>query len=87
MPLIRLLKFSVLYVEGKISDVGGYEMAGSGYSNMTPWKLPRDLDEDQLYVKLEELVSQVKNMSKGILCIHFPPTIRGWTWRFTWTRI
>jgi Icc-related predicted phosphoesterase len=63
----------VVYVEGKIADVCGYEMASSGYSNMTPWKLPRDLDEDQLYVELEKLVSQVKDEGKGILCIHVPP--------------
>ncbi len=63
----------VLYVEGKIADVCGYEMAGSGYSNMTPWKLPRDMDEDELYVKLEELVSQVKDYSNAIFCIHVPP--------------
>lgn len=63
----------VLYVEGKIADVCGYEMAASGYSNMTPWKLPRDLTEEELYVKLEELVSQVKDPSKAIFCIHVPP--------------
>lgn len=61
------------YVEGNIVDVCGYEMAASGYSNMTPWKLPRDLDEDQLYVRLEELVSPVKDKSRSIFCIHVPP--------------
>ncbi len=63
----------VLYAEGKIVDVCGYPMASSGYSNMTPWKLPRDLDEDQLYVKLEELVSPMQDYSKAIFCIHVPP--------------
>lgn len=61
------------YVEGNIVNVCGYEMAASGYSNMTPWKLPRDLDEDQLYVKLNDLVAQVKDNSKSIFCIHVPP--------------
>lgn len=61
------------YVEGNVVDVCGYEMAASGYSNMTPWKLPRDLEEDQLYAKLEELVSQVKDNSRSIFCIHVPP--------------
>lgn len=63
----------VLYVEGKVADVCGYEMAASGYCNMTPWKLFRDLPEEELYVRLEELVSQVKDPSRSIFCIHVPP--------------
>jgi Icc-related predicted phosphoesterase len=63
----------VKYCEGEIVDVGGYEMAASGYSNMTPWKLPRDLPEDQLEVALDTVVSKVKNYRKSIFTIHVPP--------------
>lgn len=63
----------VLYVEGKVTDVFGYEMAASGYCNMTPWKLPRDVSEEELYTILEKLVSQVKDVSRSIFCIHVPP--------------
>ncbi len=63
----------VRYCEGEIVDVLGYEMAASGYSNMTPWNLPRDLSEEELEVALEKIVSKVANYKKAIFTIHVPP--------------
>ena len=63
----------VRYCEGDVVDVLGYEMAASGYSNMTPWTLPRDMPEDQLEAALEKIVSKVSNPRKSIFAIHVPP--------------
>lgn len=63
----------VKYCEGEVVDVLGYEMLASGYSNMTPWKLPRDLTEEELEVALEKIASKVKNPRRSIFTIHVPP--------------
>jgi Icc-related predicted phosphoesterase len=63
----------VKYCEGEIVDVLGYEMAASGYSNMTPWSLPRDMPEDKLEVALDAIVSKVHDLKKAIFTIHVPP--------------
>lgn len=63
----------VKYCEGEVVDVLGYEMLASGYSNMTPWKLPRDLTEEELGVALEKVASKVKNPQRSIFTIHVPP--------------
>jgi Icc-related predicted phosphoesterase len=63
----------VMYCEGQVVDVNGYELAGLGYSNMTPWRLPRDLDEVKLEVAIEKVVSKIQNNNKAIFAIHVPP--------------
>jgi Icc-related predicted phosphoesterase len=63
----------VRYCEGDVVDVLGYEMVASGYSNMTPWKLPRDLSEEELEVALEKVVSKVQDYKRSIFTIHVPP--------------
>jgi Icc-related predicted phosphoesterase len=63
----------VKYCEGEVVDVLGYEMLASGYSNMTPWKLPRDMTEEDLGVALEKIASKVKNPKRSIFTIHVPP--------------
>ncbi|MEM3406369.1 MAG: metallophosphoesterase [Nitrososphaerota archaeon] len=49
------------------------EMISLGYSNITPWKCPRDITEEELSMKIEELVSNLKNVEKSIFNIHVPP--------------
>jgi Icc-related predicted phosphoesterase len=63
----------VEWPDEKILDVGGHEMMSLGYSNMTPWKLPGDLPEEELEKKIENLVSQMKDVKNGIFNIHVPP--------------
>ncbi len=50
-----------------------HEMISLGYSNITPWHCPRDIPEEELAVKIEELTSQVSNMESAIFNIHVPP--------------
>jgi len=51
-----------------------YQMISLGYSNRTPWKTPRELDEEQLAVKISELVSKCTHpMDHCIFNFHIPP--------------
>jgi len=60
--------------EGKIIDIGqGYEMISSGFANITPWKCPRDIPEEELEDKIESMASQVRNMQLCVFNFHCPP--------------
>jgi Icc-related predicted phosphoesterase len=58
----------------KILDLDeNHEMLSCGYSNISPWKAPRDICEEDLAKKIEGLVSQLKDPKNSILNIHCPP--------------
>ncbi len=59
--------------ESGVVDVGGIEMASSGWSNRTPWSTPRECDEDALEERLRSLVAGVKDPSRAIFNFHVPP--------------
>jgi len=60
--------------DGRIYDLGaGFEMFGLSNSNMTPWDCPRDISEEELAEKIENLASQIKNPDRAIFDIHVPP--------------
>jgi len=52
---------------------GGIEGIGVPFSNITPWKLPGDLPEDELQRRIEVLASQVNDVEHSIFMIHVPP--------------
>ncbi len=55
----------------KIDD--RHEMITLGYTNHTPWDSPREVDENQLEKMLEEMCSNVKDMTNCIFNTHVPP--------------
>jgi Icc-related predicted phosphoesterase len=60
--------------DGQIIDLGdGFEMFGLGYANMTPWNCPRDISEEELAMKIDELASRISSMDRAIFDIHVPP--------------
>ena len=63
----------IIHPEGKVVEINGYEMISTGYANMTPWHAPRDIPEEELEKKIEEMASRVKNMQSAIFNIHPPP--------------
>jgi len=64
----------VVNPEGKVVSIAGaYEMISTGFSNMTPWKTQRELSEDELERKIENMASNVKNMETCIFNLHCPP--------------
>jgi uncharacterized protein len=65
---------SMIFSESRVQLIeGDHEMISSGYSNITPWKCPRDVTEEQLYSKIETMAKQVSNMKSAIFNLHVPP--------------
>ncbi len=60
--------------EGKVIDLPmGYQLLSSGFSNLTPWRCPRDLTEGELLVKLDGIASEVGDFKRCIFNLHCPP--------------
>ncbi len=55
----------------------GYKLYSSGWSNPTPWRTPRELDEPQLLSKLESIVMGATDFRKAIFNFHVPPKDTG----------
>lgn len=65
---------AVEYVEGRCVRIDDHhEMVTTGYSNLTPWNSPRELDEDQLSARLEEMFTHVEDPANLIAVLHCPP--------------
>jgi len=61
-------------VDGKLVSLeSGHEMISLGWSTPTPWKTPRECDEEQLASKLQPLVDTIKSPSTCIFNVHVPP--------------
>jgi Icc-related predicted phosphoesterase len=64
--------------EGKVLDLGnGFSLMSTGWTNRTPWKTHRELDEDALLDRLERIASGAESPSKLICNIHCPPFASG----------
>lgn len=66
-----------IWPEGKVVDIGGYEMISTGYCNQTPWNTPRELKEEELRKKIETMVMELKDVQNSIWNIHVPPKDSG----------
>ena len=65
---------SVINPEGRVVEIDeSHEMISCGFANMTPWKCPRDISDEELAGKIEEMTSKVKNMGNCIFNLHCPP--------------
>ena len=64
----------VVLVEGQVTALDSHhEMIASGWSNRTPWNTEREEDEDQLKVRYEAMISQLKDPRNAVFNIHVPP--------------
>jgi Icc-related predicted phosphoesterase len=59
--------------DGKVIEIDGYHILSIGNANVTPWNCPRDVSEDVLAAKIDELAAQVPDMSRCIFNVHAPP--------------
>jgi uncharacterized protein len=58
----------------RIVDLGGgYAMVSLGYSNITPFDSPRELEEDELYLRVERMAEQVEDLAHCVFNLHVPP--------------
>jgi uncharacterized protein len=72
-PLVDAGSEIVVASEGRVVDVCGYPMASLGWSNETPWKTPRETDEDTLAQMLERAVARLEGYDRAIFNLHVPP--------------
>jgi uncharacterized protein len=64
----------VEFLEGRVVRMpNGMEMASCGYANLTPWNCPRDVPEEALGERLEQVVSQVEDPEFSLFNFHCPP--------------
>jgi Icc-related predicted phosphoesterase len=64
----------VILAEGKVTPLDGiHEMIASGWSNRTPWDTHREEDEEQLKVRYEAMICQLKDPRNAVFNIHVPP--------------
>jgi Icc-related predicted phosphoesterase len=64
----------VINPEGKVVSIDDKcEMISTGYTNMTPWNCPRDVTEEELGKRIEDMTSKVANMQNCIFNFHCPP--------------
>lgn len=59
--------------EEEVIDVGGYELATTGWSNPTPWKTPRECSEEDLERRIRSLVERVREPERALFNFHVPP--------------
>lgn len=65
---------TIVNPEGQVIDIDGmHEMASTGYTNMTPWNCPRDIQEEELMKRIDGMTSKLKNPSRSIFNFHCPP--------------
>jgi uncharacterized protein len=64
---------SVVACDERVEMLGPHELVSFGYSNRTPWQTPRELDEEEIYLRLKRLVDQIETPRRAILNVHVPP--------------
>jgi uncharacterized protein len=59
--------------DDRIVEFDNYTMVSLGYSNRTPFDSPRELDESELYDRVDRLASQITDHGHSIFNLHVPP--------------
>jgi Icc-related predicted phosphoesterase len=60
--------------EGRVVDIGDYQMASSGWANRTPWDTYREEDEDVLLERFERMLADLSaDPERTIFNLHCPP--------------
>jgi uncharacterized protein len=65
---------SVVFSEERQVQIDDHHtMISVGYSNRTPWKTPREVDDDDLGTMIEGLADGVADRERAIFNLHVPP--------------
>jgi Icc-related predicted phosphoesterase len=64
---------SAVLGEGVAIDLDGLTMISTGWTNPTPWNTFREMPEDQLRAKIDELVKAAPDPHRAIFNFHVPP--------------
>src|SRR6476469_1165432 len=60
----------VVACDERVEEVGPHELISLGYSNRTPWKTPRELDEEEIYARLRRMADQLERPEQSIFNVH-----------------
>lgn len=71
-PIIAAAKRVELGEQNTI-DLDGFTMVSTGWANPTPWNTFRELPEDQLRTRIDDLVRDVPDKRRAIFNFHAPP--------------
>ena len=64
----------VQFLEGRVAELpDGTQVASCGYANMTPWACPRDVPEDDLGRRLDDVIRLLDDPAQAIFNFHCPP--------------
>jgi uncharacterized protein len=72
-PLREAESQRVIACEGRIVEIHGHPMASLGWSNETPWKTPRETDENSLRRLIDDAISGLDQYERAIFNFHVPP--------------
>jgi Icc-related predicted phosphoesterase len=72
-PVLSSSRYVINPEEKVVSIDDDHQMITLGFTNHTPWKSPREVDEEELGKKIEKMASDVKEMKSAIFNIHIPP--------------
>jgi hypothetical protein len=68
----------VILTEDKVIPVDAkHDMISGGFANITPWKCPRDITEQEIAERIERKVSMLKDVKSSIFNLHCPPVDSG----------
>jgi Icc-related predicted phosphoesterase len=71
--VIRQAK-SVRLAEGEVVEIDGFQMASTGWANITPWHTYREEEEPELATRLKQVVDRVTaSPERTIFSFHCPP--------------
>lgn len=64
----------VTLAESESVELGdGFQMVSTGWTNITPWKTHRELDEPALAAKIQAMIPANANMARMVFNLHCPP--------------
>ena len=64
----------VQFLEGRVVELpDGTQVASCGYANMTPWACPRDVPEDELARRIDDVIALLDDPGRAIFNFHCPP--------------
>ncbi len=65
-------------IDGRVVDIpGDLQVIGSGKSNPTPWRTPREVSDDQFREELTTVADAARDPRRTILLTHCPPHASG----------
>jgi Icc-related predicted phosphoesterase len=59
--------------EGNVLPLDGFSLVSLGWANTTPWNTWRELPEDRLRARIDEMVEPVADRKRAIFNFHAPP--------------